>query len=101
MKKIDAFSFVIYSTRNGILRRLMEGGKAAYSDLLDSVDRKQRFSSTGNFNYHLNILLRDAVIIKEGARYRLTDKGWELARFVQEVDKIWSKLESKLVSSRF
>jgi hypothetical protein len=82
--------------RNRIIKRLEEAGKAAYSDLLDSVDAVRHLTSTGNFNYHLDFLLKNSVITKDGGVYRLTDNGLEIARFIKDVDQSWSKLEPKL-----
>ena len=90
------FSIVVDSIRNRIIKRLDEAGKAAYSDLLDSAEHIRHLTSTGNFNYHLNFLLKNSVIVKDGIVYKLTDKGRELARFVKDVDQIWSKLEATL-----
>jgi len=89
-------SIVAEPTRNRIVRRLDEAGKAAYSDLLDSVEHVRHLTSTGNFNYHLNFLLDNSVIVKEGIVYKLTEKGREIARFLKDVDQIWNKLESTL-----
>lgn len=96
MRKSDAFSIVVDSTRTGIIRRLEEAKKAAYSDLLDSIECPRPIASTGTFNYHLNVLLKNEVIEKNGAVYRLTDKGRELAHFIREADQLWDKLESKM-----
>jgi DNA-binding PadR family transcriptional regulator len=96
LRKSDVFSLVVDSTRNGIIRRLDEAGKAAYSDLLDSAEHVTHLTSTGNFNYHLDFLLKNSVIAKDGIVYRLTDKGQEFARFVKDADQMWDKLESKL-----
>jgi hypothetical protein len=96
LRKSDVFSLVVDSTRNRIVRRLDEAGKAAYSDLLDSAEHVRHLTSTGNFNYHLDFLLKNSVITKDGIVYKLTDKGQELARFVKDADQIWNKLESKL-----
>lgn len=86
-------SIVADSTRNKIVRRLDETGKAAYSDLLDSAEHIRHLTSTGNFNYHLNFLLENNVIVKDGIVYRLTEKGKEIAEFLKGVDQMWNKLE--------
>ena len=65
MRKSDVFSTVADSTRNKIIRRLDEAGKAAYSDLLDSAEHVRHLTSTGNFNYHLNFLMENSVIIRK------------------------------------
>jgi len=96
LRKDDVFSIAVDETRNRIIKRLEEAQKAAYSDLLDSVDTVRHLTSTGNFNYHLDFLLKNSVITKEGTVYRLTDKGHEIARFIKDVDQSWSKLEPKL-----
>ena len=94
------FSIIVDPTRNSIIRRLSEAGKAAYSDLLDSADYVRHLTSTGTFNYHLNFLLENSVIVKDGIVYKLTKKGLEIARFVKDVDVIWNKLESTLRGER-
>jgi hypothetical protein len=96
LRKDDVFSIAVDPTRNRIVKRLEEAGKAAYSDLLDSVDNVRHLTSTGNFNYHLDFLLKNSVVTKDGAVYRLTDNGREIARFIKDVDQSWSKLEPKL-----
>ena len=96
MRKSDVFSTVADSTRNKIIRRLDEAGKAAYSDLLDSAEHVRHLTSTGNFNYHLNFLMENSVIIKEGIVYKLTEKGREIAHFLKDVDIMWTKLEPAL-----
>ena len=96
MRKDDVFSIAVDPTRNRIVKRLEEAGKAAYSDLLDSVDNVRHLTSTGDFNYHLDFLLKNLVIKKEGAVYRLTDSGHDIALFIKDVDQSWSKLEPKL-----
>jgi DNA-binding transcriptional ArsR family regulator len=96
LRKEDVFSIAVDPTRNRIIKRLEEAGKAAYSDLLDSVDTVRHLTSTGNFNYHLEFLLKNSVITKDGPVYKLTDKGLEIARFIKDVDQSWSKLEPKL-----
>jgi hypothetical protein len=96
LRKDDVFSIVVDPIRNKIIRRLEEAGKAAYSDLLDSVDNVRHLTSTGNFNYHLDFLLKNSIIMKDGAVYRLTDNGHEIVRFIKDVDQTWSKLEPKL-----
>lgn len=93
MKKSDVFSIATNHTRNIIIKRLVEAKKAAYSDLLDSVGHLHTLHSTGNFNYHLNFLLQNSIVEKEGAVYKLTDKGKDVARFVAEIDQKWLKLE--------
>jgi hypothetical protein len=96
LRKDDAFSIAVDPTRSKIVKRLEEAGKAAYSDLLDSSENIRHLTSTGNFNYHLDFLLKNSVIRKEGAVYRLTDTGRSIARFIKDVDQSWSKLEPKL-----
>jgi len=96
LRKSDVFSIIVDPTRNSIIRRLSEAGKAAYSDLLDSVEHVRHLTSTGNFNYHLNFLLENSVIVKDGIVYKLTKKGLEIARFLKDVDQNWNKLESTL-----
>jgi len=93
LRKSDVFSIVVDPTRNKIVRRLEEAGKAAYSDLLDTAEHVRHLTSTGNFNYHLNFLLENSVITKDGIVYKLTEKGREIARFLKEVDQLWNKLE--------
>ena len=96
LRKDDVFSIAVDPTRSEIIKRLEEAGKAAYSDLLNSVDIIRHLTSTGNFNYHLDFLLKNSVIAKDGNVYRLTDKGREIARFIKDVNQSWSKLEPKL-----
>lgn len=93
MRKIDVFSIIADSTRNKIVRRLDETGKAAYSDLLDSAEHIRHLTSTGNFNYHLNFLQENNVIVKDGIVYRLTERGKEIAELLKGVDQMWNKLE--------
>jgi len=96
MRKSDVLSIVADPTRNKIVRRLEEAGKAAYSDLLDSAEHVRHLTSTGNFNYHLNFLLENSVVVKDGIVYKLTEKGREVARFLKDIDQMWNKLESTL-----
>jgi len=93
LRKSEALSIVADPTRNKIIRRLEEAEKAAYSDLLDSAEHVRHLTSTGGFNYHLNFLLENQIIVKEGIVYRLTYKGKEVARFLKDVDQIWNRLE--------
>lgn len=74
LRKDDVFSIAVDPTRNKIIMRLEEAGKAAYSDLLDYVDNVRHLTRTGNFNYHLDFLLKNSVITKEDVVYRLADK---------------------------
>jgi DNA-binding transcriptional ArsR family regulator len=96
LRKDDVFSIAVDPTRSRIIKRLEEASKAAYSDLFDSVDKVRHLTSTGNFNYHLDFLLKNSIITKDGVVYRLTDKGREIARFIKDVDQSWSELEPKL-----
>jgi len=100
LRKSEVLSIVAEPTRNRILRRLDEAGKAAYSDLLDSAEHVRHLTSTGNFNYHLNFLLENSVITKDGIVYKLTGKGREIARFLKDVDQLWNKLEPTLRGER-
>lgn len=94
MQKRDVFSLVTNKTRNLILRRIASVDKASYSDLLDCVeDHLQPLTSSGNFNYHLNFLLKNSLIVKDGLVYKLTDKGKEITRFVEDIDHQWKKIE--------
>jgi predicted transcriptional regulator len=95
MKKKDVFSMITNPIRNSIMKRLAQAEKAAYSDLLDSTDI-QRTLSTGNFNYHLNYLQENAIIVKNGGVYRLTNKGKEVAKFMEKVEKKWEELKKKI-----
>lgn len=92
----DVLSIVEISVRSSIIMRLDEAGKAAYSDLLDSAGPSEVLDSRGNFNYHLNFLLENSIVVKEGVVYHLTDKGRAIAHFVKEVNRIWKQIESKL-----
>jgi len=96
LRKSDVLSIVVDPTRNKIIRRLDEAGKAAYSDLLDSAEHVRHLTSTGNFNYHLNFLQENQVIAKEGIVYKLTEKGREIAGFLKDIDQKWNKLEPTL-----
>jgi hypothetical protein len=96
LRKDDAFSIAVDPTRNRIVKRLEEAGKAAYSDLLDSAENVRHLTSTGNFNYHLDFLLKNSVITRDGRVYKLTDNGRHIAQFIKDVDQSWSKLEPKL-----
>ena len=96
LKKDEVFSIAVDPIRSKIIKRLEEANKAAYSDLFDSVDNIRHLTSTGNFNYHLDFLLKNSIITKDGMVYRLTDKGREIARFIKDVDQSWSELEPKL-----
>ena len=93
MKKKEIFTLVTNPSRNTIIRRLFEAEKAAYSDLLDSAGLIPTLDSTGNFNYHLNFLVENEIIVKSGSIYKLTDKGKEIALFIKDVDQKWLKLE--------
>lgn len=83
-------------TRGIIITRLDEADKAAYSDLLDSTEHICPLNSTGNFNYHLNFLLKNTVITKDGIVYKLTDKGKEISKFLKDINEKWEKLEQIL-----
>jgi hypothetical protein len=100
LRKLDVLSIIVNPTRSGIIRRLSEAGKAAYSDLLDSAECVIHLTSTGTFNYHLNFLLETSLIAKDGTVYTLTERGQDIARFIKDVDQIWSKLESTLRGER-
>jgi len=64
------------------------------------VEHVRHLTSTGNFNYHLNFLLENSVITKDGIVYKLTKKGLEIARVLKDVDQNWNKLESTLRGER-
>lgn len=100
LRKSDVLSIVADPTRNEIVRRLDEAGKAAYSDLLDSAEHVRHLTSTGIFNYHLNFLLENSMIAKDGIVYKLTEKGREVAGFLKDVDQLWNKLEPTLRGER-
>mgnify|MGYP001084240493 CR=1 FL=1 len=96
MRKRDVLSIVENPVRSDIIMRLDEAGKAAYSDLLDSAGIIEVLDSRGNFNYHLNFLLENSIVVKEGIVYRLTDRGRAIAQFVKEVNHVWNQIEHKL-----
>ena len=96
LRKKDIFSIIMNQTRSIIITRLEEAEKAAYSDLLDSTEHICPLNSTGNFNYHLNFLLKNKVITKNGIVYKLTDKGKEIAKFLKDINEKWDKLEKIL-----
>jgi len=85
--------------RSDMIMRLYKAGKAAYSDLLDSAGATDVLDSRGNFNYHLNYLLDNSIIIKEGMVYKLTDRGRAIAQFINEVKASWKESEPKLRGS--
>lgn len=60
----------------------------------------RHLTSTGTFNYHLDFLLQNSVIVKGGIVCKLVEKGLEIARFVKDVDQIWNKLELTLRGER-
>ncbi|NPE08213.1 MAG: hypothetical protein GNW80_08025 [Asgard group archaeon] len=93
MKKTEVFSLITNETRNAIIIRLQLAEKAAYSDLLDTVNHIHPLQSTGNLNYHLNFLIKSEVICKVGSIYKLTEKGKEITRFISEIDHIWEKIK--------
>ena len=93
LRKKEIFSIVTNHSKNQIIRRLYEAQKASYSDLLDTIGLKPSLDSTGNFNYHLNFLIKNEIVSKSGSIYRLTDKGKEIALFIKEIDHKWKKLE--------
>lgn len=96
LRKRDVLSIVENPVRSNIIIRLTKAGKAAYSDLLDSAGPIEALDSRGNFNYHLNFLLENRIIQKEGMVYRLTDKGQAIAQFLREVDQAWKEIEIKM-----
>jgi len=100
LNKHDVFSIIVEPTRSSIIGRLSEAGKAGYSDLLDTAECVRHLTSTGTFNYHLNFLLANSLIIKDGAVYKLTEKGHGIAGFLKDVEAIWNKLESTLSGER-
>lgn len=89
-------SIVESDVRSDTIMRLYEAGKAAYSDLLDSAGVTDVLGSRGNFNYHLNYLLDNSLVVKEGMVYKLTDKGRAMARFIGEVKASWKEIDPKL-----
>ena len=94
VQKRDVFSLITNRIRNQILKRIAQTNKAGYSDLLDSVENHLHpLTSSGNFNYHLNFLLKNSLIVKDGLVYKLTDKGKEITRFVEDIDHQWKKIE--------
>ncbi len=96
LKKKEVLSLVTNPTRLAIIRRLEVAGKAAYSDIMDSVDYIQPINSTGNLNYHLNFLLKTLIIEKEGAVYRLTESGKLILDFVKDTEDRWQELQRSL-----
>ena len=61
---------------------------------MDSVENHLHpLTSSGNFNYHLNYLLKNSLIVKDGLVYKLTDKGKEITRFVEDIDHQWKSIE--------
>lgn len=96
MKKKDILSLVTNPTRLVIIRRLAAAGKAAYSDIMDSVDYIQPLNSTGNLNYHINFLLKTEIIEKAGSVYRLTGNGREILRFAEAIEDRWQELQRSL-----
>jgi hypothetical protein len=78
LRKSDVFSLVVDSARNRIIRRLDEAEKAAYSDLLDSAEHVNHLTSTGNFNYHLDFLLKNSVITRRALSINLLIRGKSL-----------------------
>ena len=96
LRKKDVFSIVTNSTRHVIIKRLGEAGKAAYSDMLDSVDFVHPLNSTGNFNYHLNFLIRTDIVTREGTVYRLTDDGKKILKFIEDINQMWQDLQKNL-----
>ena len=96
MKKKEVLSLVSNPTRLAIIRRLEAAGKAAYSDIMDSVDYIQPLNSTGNLNYHLNFLLKTQIIEKDGAVYRLTETGGLVLDFVKDTEDRWQELQRSL-----
>lgn len=99
MRKREVLLIVENPVRSEIILRLDEAGKAAYSDLLDSAGLVEVLDSRGNFNYHLNFLLENSIVIKEGMVYRLTDRGRAIAGFIREVNGLWGRVEPKLRGS--
>jgi len=96
LKLREAMSIAESDVRSDMITRLYEVGKAAYSDLLDSAGATDVLGSRGNFNYHLNYLLDNSLVAKEGTVYKLTDKGRAMARFIGEVKASWKEIEPKL-----
>jgi len=96
LRKRDILSIVEIPVRSNIIMHLDEAGKAAYSDLLDSAGLIEVLDSRGNFNYHLNFLLENSIVVKDGVVYRLTDKGRAIAQFVKEVNHVWKQIEPRL-----
>ncbi len=92
VKKKDVFSLLTNQTRNAIITRLLEAKQAAYSDLMDTTNKIYPIQSTGNLNYHLNFLLDNEIIVKDGSVYKLSDKGREITRFITEIDLKWKDI---------
>jgi hypothetical protein len=100
LNKHDVFSIIVDPIRNSIVGRLSETGKAAYSDLLDSAEHVKHLTSTGTFNYHLNFLIANSLVIKDGTVYKLTRKGQDIAKFLKDAEEIWNELEPTLQGER-
>ena len=96
MRKKEIFSYITNTSRNKIIKRLYDAGKAAYSDLLDTSGLTATLDSTGNFNYHLNFLMKNDVVIKTGSVYKLTKTGKTIALFIIDINQKWKKLEKIL-----
>jgi hypothetical protein len=75
LKKHDVVSIVIHPTRNSIVGHLSEAGKTAWSYLLGSAEYVKHPTSIGTFNYNLNFLLANSLVVKDAAVYKLTRKA--------------------------
>lgn len=96
MRKRDLLTLLTNETRLTIIQRLQEAKKAAYSDLVDSVDTVRRLTSTGNFNYHLKFLMKNGVVVHDGSVYRLSPKGEIVHEFLMDVELKWRELRDSL-----
>ena len=96
LKKKDVLSLISNPTRLAIIRRLSAAGKAAYGDIMDSVNYIQPLNSTGNLNYHLNFLMKNRIIEKMGTVYRLTENGSNILSFVEDTEDRWRQLQRSL-----
>ena len=75
LKKHDVVFIIVDPTRNSIVGHLSEAGKAACSYLVGSAEYVKRPTSIRTFNHHLNFLLANSLVMKDGAVYKLTRKA--------------------------
>ncbi|HZY70054.1 MAG TPA: response regulator [Thermoplasmata archaeon] len=67
--------------RRAVLRRLA-AGPCSFTEAMHAAE----LDDSAKFSFHVRKLVQDGLILHEGERYRLTERGHESVRLLQEVD---------------